>query len=126
MRPNAPASRETAIPPIAISCGHLNDRDGQLQETTGAPVLVSKCDRDRRIGAAIVTTKGANECAIAELKNNVVGSGFPEVLVRSDNEPAVMALKESATTASKLAGVTVLTERVLCATRRATGWQRAL
>ena len=34
------------------------------------------------IGAAIVPTKGANECATAELKNDVAGSGFAEVLVR--------------------------------------------
>ena len=31
--------RETAIPAIAIDHGNLNDRDDQLQETTGAPNL---------------------------------------------------------------------------------------
>ena len=35
-------------------------RYDQLQETAGAPILVSKCDRDRWIGAAIVPTNGAN------------------------------------------------------------------
>ena len=39
-----------------------------------------------------------------------LGSGFEEVPVRSDNEPAVLALKESAATALKLSGVTVKTE----------------
>ena len=34
--------------------------------------------------------KGANEYAIAELKNDVSGSGFAEVLVRSDTEPATI------------------------------------
>ena len=37
----------------------------------------------------------------------MIGSGFTEVLVRSDNEPAILALKESAATALKLAGVNV-------------------
>ena len=37
-------------------------------------------------------------------------SGFTEVLIRSDNEPAILALKESAATALKLAGVNVKTE----------------
>ena len=55
-------------------------------------------------------TKGADEYAVAELKNDVIGSGFTEVLVRSDNEPAILALKESAATALKLAGVNVKTE----------------
>ena len=53
--------------------------------------------------------KGANGFAIAELKNDVSGSGFAEVLVRSDNKPVVLALKSTAT-ALKLAGVTVKIE----------------
>ena len=81
-----------------------------MRETAGAPILVRKCDRDRWIGAAIVPTKGADEYAAAELKNDVTCCRFTEVLIRSDNEPAILALKESAATASKLAGVTVKME----------------
>ena len=55
-------------------------------------------------------TKGADEYALAELKNDVMCSGFTEFLVRSDNEPAILALKESAATALKLAGVNVKME----------------
>ena len=40
----------------------------------------------------------------------MICSGFTEVLVRSDNEPAIFALKESAATALKLAGVNVKVE----------------
>ena len=69
--------RETTMPAIAIE-----------QEAAGAPILVSKFNRDRWIGAAIVPTKGADEYAVAELKNDVMCSGFSEVLTRSDNEPA--------------------------------------
>ena len=39
-----------------------------------------------------------------------LGSGFADVPVRSDNEPAVLALKESAATVLKLSGVTLKTE----------------
>ena len=100
----------TTIPAIATDYGYLFERDDLLQEAAGAPILVSKCDRDRWFGAAIVPTKGADEYAVAELKNDVIGSGFTEILVRSDNEPAILALKESAATALKLAGVNVKTE----------------
>ena len=62
------------------------------------------------IGAAIVPTKGADEYAVAELKNVVICSGFTEVLVRSDDELGILALKESAATALKLAGVNVKIE----------------
>ena len=74
------------------------------------PFGVSKCNRDRWIGAAIVPTESADEYATAELKNDVSGSGFPEVLVRSDSEPAILALKESTASALKLAGVNVTIE----------------
>ena len=69
--------------------------------------MIGKWDRDRWIGAAVAPTTGANEYAIAELKNDVVGCGLAEVLVRSD---CPCGLKEVAATALKLAGVTVMTE----------------
>ena len=47
-----------------------------MRETAGAPILVSKCNRDRWIGAAIVPTKGADEYAAAELKNDVTLLSF--------------------------------------------------
>ena len=108
MHQHRAGGRETGIPAIARDYGYLNERDDQLRETAGAPIWVSKCDRDRLIGATIVPTKGADEYAVAELKNDVSGSGFAKVLVRSDSEPALLALKESTATALKLAGVTAL------------------
>ena len=50
----------------------MNERDDLLQEAAGAPTLVTKCNRDRRIGAATVPTKGADEYAVAEFKNDVI------------------------------------------------------
>ena len=35
-------------------------------------------------------TKGADEYAVAQLKNDVICSDFTEVLVRSDNEPGIL------------------------------------
>ena len=86
--------RETTIPAIAIDYGYLNERDDLLQEAAGAPIWVSKCYRDRWMGAAIVPTKGADEHAVAEFKNDVICSGVTEVLIRSDNKPTILALKE--------------------------------
>ena len=71
MHQHRAGGRETAIPVIAIEYGYLNDRGNQMREA-GAPILVSKCDRDRWIGAAIVPTKGVDEYAVAELKNDVM------------------------------------------------------
>ena len=91
-----------------------SDQNVQLQETTGALVFISKCDRDRWIGAAVVPARGANEYATADTKNYVVGRRFAE-MVTSDNEPAVIAMKEAAATALKLTGLIVkIEERALC------------
>ena len=110
MHQHRAGGREITIPAIAIDYGYLNERDDLLQEAAGAPILVSKCNRDRWIGAAIVPTKGADEYAVAELKNDVSCSRFTEVRDRSDNEMAILALKEPAATALKLAGVNVKME----------------
>ena len=126
MHQHGPGGRETTFPAIAIDYGYLNERDDLLQEAAGAPILVSKCIRDRWIGAAIVQTNGADECAVAELKNDVICSGFTEVLIRSDNELAILALKESAATALKLAGVNVKTEESALYDSQSNGLQRAL
>ena len=105
MHQHRAGGRETTIPAFATDYGYLNERDDLLQEAAGAPILVSKCNRVRCTGAALVPTKGADAFAVAELKNDVMCSGFTEVLIRSDNEPAILGLKEQAATALKLAGV---------------------
>ena len=110
MHQHRAGGRETTIPAIAIGYRYLNERDDLLQEAAGAPIWVSKSNRDRCTCAAIVPAKGADEYEVAELKNDVSGCGFTEVLVRSDNEPAILALKESAATALKLRGVNVKME----------------
>ena len=86
MHQHRAGGRETTIPAIAVDHGHLSERDDSLREAAGAPILVSKCDRDRWIGATIVPTKGADEYAVAELKNDVICSGFTQILVSSDND----------------------------------------
>ena len=79
MHQHRAGGRETTIPAIAIDYGYLNERDDLLQQAVGAPILVSRCNRDRWIGAAIVPTRGADEYAVAELKNDVICSGFTGV-----------------------------------------------
>ena len=70
MHQHRAGGRGTTIPAIAIDYGYLNERDDLLQEAAGTSIFVSKCNRDRWIGAAIVPTKGADKYAVAELKND--------------------------------------------------------
>ena len=109
MHQHRAGGRETTIPAIAMDFGYLNERDDLLQEAAGAPILVS-------FVAVIVGLvqplchKGCKRDAVAEFKNDVFCSGSTEVLVRLDNEPAILALKESAATALKVADVNVKME----------------
>ena len=104
-RQHRAGGRETTIPAIAIDNGYVHERDDLLQPR----LLVSKCVI---VGLAqpLCQQKGADEYAVAELKNDAICSGFTEVLITSDNEPAFLALKESAATALKLVSVNVKIE----------------
>ena len=66
---------------------------------------MSKYNRDRWIGAAIVPTEGADEYAVAELKNDCDIQWLHRGSRRVGHERAILGLKESAATALKLAGV---------------------
>ena len=46
MHQHRAGGRETAIPAIAIDYNQPKEQDGQLQETAGAPIWASKCNRD--------------------------------------------------------------------------------
>ena len=110
MHQHRAGGKETTIPAIVIDYGYLMSVTTCCKRRAEAPILVSKCNRDLWIGAAIVRTKGADEYAVAELKDDVIGSGFTAVLTRSDNEPAILAMKELAATAFRLVGANVKTE----------------
>ena len=63
MRQHRAGGRETMIPAIAIDYGYLNERDDLLQEAAGAPILVSKCNRDRWNWRSHCANKGCRrEC----------------------------------------------------------------
>ena len=119
--------RETAIPAIAIDYGYLNERDDQLRETAGAPILVSSNVRNRWIGAATVPTKGADEYAVAELKNDVILQwlcrGSRQVGQRAGNLGSEGTSSDSVEIGgSQCQGW----KRVHCTIRKATDWPRAL
>ena len=57
-------------------------------------ILVVEDTRSRYIGADVVSVKGvgADRYAAEKLRNDVLWLGYPKVLLKSDNEPAIVAL----------------------------------
>ena len=79
--PTAPTATDreehTASPAIAVDYGYLHERDDLLQEAAGAPILVSKCNRDRWIGADHCANKGCRRgVRLPEIENGEISSGL--------------------------------------------------
>ena len=93
------------IPVCGVDYGYLNDRTEDGQELPTAPILCSRCTGDRWLGGALVPSKGVDEYAVGELKNDILGSNSVEYIIRSDNEPSILALKSRVATALRLEGM---------------------
>ena len=103
MREHRAGGRETAIPATATDYGYLNERDDRQElRFWSASVIVIAA-----LGQPLYQRKVQMSM---RLLNSRTTCGFAEVLVRSDTEPAILALEESTSTALKLAGVTVKIE----------------
>ena len=59
------------------------------------PILVIKDEHTKRISAHVVPEKGRNPHAIKILRRGIENLGYKKMILRSDQEPAIMALKES-------------------------------
>ena len=65
------------------------------------PILVIKDSQDSNCGtgmvfARVVPKKGANQYAVKRLAGDIALLGHPELILKSDGEPAIIALKEAA------------------------------
>ena len=118
------ADRESlgGVAVLDIDYGYLNDETlgvvdaaGAFQRDGGYPFLAIKDAVQRWIAGHIVPSKGADACAIeVVLTEEILGSGHPEVELKSDQKPAVLAMKEAAATKARLKGARVrLTEAAL-------------
>ena len=73
------------------------------------PLLVTNASDDW-IASHVVPRTGPDLYAVEVLKTEVLGVGASEVILRSDQEPAIIALKNDAAALVKLAGGNVQTE----------------
>ena len=113
-----------AIPAVGIDYGFLNDRqDGEPVES--APILVTKALPDRWISGSMVPRKGDEEFAAHRLKAEVLGTGAKQVVIRSDQEPAILSLKEAEAARALQEGVVVKFEESAVADSRGNGLAEA-
>ena len=88
------------IPMVTLDYMFLSD-DRNSDEDNSMPILVVKDVLSPGCGtgmvfAHVVPRKGANSYAIKILSKDIAILGHPELVLKSDSEPAIIALKEAA------------------------------
>ena len=80
------------VPVVSIDYMWLEERG---HEERGSPILVGCDNRSGTIFAHVVLEKGANSYAIKRLAGELGRLGYPKIILKSDQEPSIRALKEA-------------------------------
>jgi hypothetical protein len=60
----------------------------------GQPILVTRDRKSKIVIAHVIEEKGANEYAVKRLSQDLKLTGYRKIIFKSDNEPAIIALKQ--------------------------------
>ncbi len=82
--------KESDAPIIAIACSE-QEKEGEKS----MPILLAADNRTRMITATVAPSKGVVLRAVDVSKRMVEQLGRKKAIMRSDNEPAILALKEA-------------------------------
>ncbi len=66
------------------------------EEGKGMSIVVAKDNKTKMIMARVVPSKGVDSYAGETLKKMVERFGYRKIMMKIDNEPAILALKETA------------------------------
>jgi len=90
---------EKAVPTISADYAFMGGRGPEGKgRASDLPILITKCDADRWVTSDPVPAKGTSASLHGArcLAEAIVQSGFPKVIVKTDNEPAILELKREA------------------------------
>ena len=85
---------EGDVPTIGIDYMYMHSEQEQ-EEEKGMPIIAAKDNRTKMIMARFVRSKGLDIYAVETVKKMVERLGYKKVIMKSDNEPAILALKEA-------------------------------
>ena len=78
---------------IGIDCMYMHS-DQDKEEEKGMPLVVIKDARSKMVFARVVPQMGVEPYAVGSTVKALEQLGYKKVIFRSDNEPALLALKE--------------------------------
>ena len=90
----------------------------EKEEEKGMPIIVAKDNRTKMITARVVPSKGLDSYAVQSVKRMIERLGYKKIIMKSDNEPAILALKEAV---RRETDVEIVTEEVPVADHQANG-----
>ena len=74
----------------------MTEQDKHDSEDTGTmPIVVIYDSKSKSVTADVVTSKGVNDYDVARVKEKLRAFGYSEVIFNSDQEPAILALKDA-------------------------------
>ena len=100
--------QEEEVPVVSIDYTFMHDRQKEGEEK-GMPILVMKDRKTKVIRARVVPQKGKHWYAIKILSGMLDSLGYKKVMFKSDQEPAIMSLKEAVKNES---GIELVTEEL--------------
>ena len=86
--------KERSVPIVGIDYMYMHSEQ-EAEEEKGMPTLVIKDSRKKMIVSKVVPRKGVVDYAVGTLKKAIEQLGYKKIVLKSDNEPAILALKEA-------------------------------
>ena len=85
---------EDGVPTVSIDYMFMGDQQAR-EEERGMPMLVTKDKRTKMVWASVVPAKRVNAHAVKQLAKQIALLGYKKIILKSDGEPAIKALKEA-------------------------------
>ena len=82
------------VPTVSIDYAYMEEKQ-DVKEELGMPILVMKDRKSKMIMADVVPEEGRNAYAIKRMGNNIGILGHAKMIIKSDCEPAILALKDA-------------------------------
>ena len=84
------------VPTVSIDYAFLNEKqEVGNTENSGMPILAIKDRKSGMIQSRVVPAKGTDKFAIKRLKKDIELLGYKKIILKSDNESSILALKQA-------------------------------
>ena len=85
--------KEAGVPKISLDYAYMSDDKNKKEEEKGMPIIIMKDKATGMKYARVVQKKGSDPYAVHVVKKIIEGLGYSKIILKSDQEPSIMALK---------------------------------